>query len=192
MKLFASPYVRAKGIIPVLSLFFAIPAASFTPAAIAGAEYAERHIQLGPVNGALRDNQMVEVSRTLSDPVLFHTDLQTAGFMPHSLIVKDVRGVESGDGALKLYAQRQQATSQNGTDSVVMEYVVRLWIDGKSTPLAWSQQGHNLVVKVPSGTQTVSLRSDGPVTLQIPKGYRGALSIPLDIIGEETLLPTGS
>ncbi|EHA2888021.1 fimbrial protein, partial [Salmonella enterica subsp. enterica serovar Javiana] len=64
---------------------------------------------------------------------------------------------------------------------------VTLWADGKSEPAVFTEQGTDVLISLPQDMtprQQVMLRSDSPVTLQVPANWRGSLQVPLEITGE--------
>lgn len=144
----------------------------------AGAKDTERTQRLGVVNGQVKDNQVVEVSRSLNDPVLYKTDSPEA--MPQALRIRNATA-RGADGGAVWVTTGQQLTNQQAARVTTK---VTLWVDGKVVPANWAQQGVDVVIHSPEAQQQVMLRSDSPVTLQVPANWRGSLQVPLEIAGE--------
>lgn len=133
---------------------------------------------LGVVNGQVKDNQIVEVTRSLTEPVLYRA--ATPDALPQMLRIRNATARVADNGAVwvtithSLTNQRQAAVTTK----------VTLWLDGKAVPVSWQQQGVDVLIHCPGAQQQIILRSDSPVILQVPANWRGHLQIPMDIAGE--------
>ncbi|WNI84219.1 DUF5462 family protein [Citrobacter portucalensis] len=143
----------------------------------------ERVQRLGVVNGQVKDNQVVEVTRTLTDPVLYRTDAPAP--VPQTLRIRNATARAGDNGAVWLTV-RQVMPGTKPQDSTVTARA-SLWVDGKQTAAVFSQQGVDVLVsaadKAPPLRQVI-LRSDAPVVLQVPAGWRGPVEVLMDITGE--------
>lgn len=156
------------------------------PEAVAVSGSLERHVSLGAVNGTINSSQMVEVVRTLPDPVLFQVNRQEVEFAPSRLVVRNAQASGEGRDTLLLRSEEQRLTPQGKSVTVVLQYSVRLWVDGQRVPISWANRGKDVVITVPDKASTVVLRSDDPVTVQMPKGFRGAFGFSVVVSGEES------
>lgn len=157
-------------------------ASAITPVMAAPIER-EKVIHLGAVNGVMQGNQVVEVVRTLPDPVLFELTRSDVANMPGYLLVRQAIASDGVDGGIQLRQVRQVMTSVGQLAAVSFTYGARLWVDGQQVATSWQQRGDDVVLGLPSGAQNISVRADSPVQLQLPKGYRGELSLALEIDG---------
>ncbi|WP_241392833.1 DUF5462 family protein [Pseudomonas chlororaphis] len=145
--------------------------------------YEERNTDLGLVNGVVRHDQVVEAQRSLSNPVLFEANSQSAPNMPTLLLVRHAQAEDGGGGAI-LLKQTQQMPAPGGQPvSLGFQSRVKLWVNGEAVNASYRTQGSDVVIPLPAGATSVSLRSDGPVSLLYPKSYRGELSLALEIEG---------
>ncbi|POT24510.1 fimbrial protein [Citrobacter freundii] len=142
----------------------------------------DRLQRLGVVNGQIKGNQVVEVRRSLTDPVLYKVENIDA--LPQTLRVRNATARDAEGGGLWLTVSQAQPDSQK--ISAVTAHTT-LWIDGKSVPLTFSQQGTDVLVRGRENSKPklqVMLRSDAPVTLQVPVNWRGPVEVVMEITGE--------
>ncbi|ENF8269133.1 DUF5462 family protein [Salmonella enterica] len=147
----------------------------------AAAQDTEKMQHLGVVNGQVKDNQVVEVTRTLTDPVLYKVDAPEA--LPQTLRVRNATARRADNGAVWVTTRQVLA----GQQVAGVTTKVTLWADGKSEPAVFTAQGTDVLISLPQDMtprQQVMLRSDSPVTLQVPANWRGSLQVPLEITGE--------
>ncbi|MDI2145871.1 DUF5462 family protein [Pseudomonas sp. ITA] len=145
--------------------------------------YEERNTDLGLVNGVVRHDQVVEAERSLSNPVLFDANVQDTPNMPTLLLVRHAQAEDGGGGAI-LLKQTQQMPAPGGQPvDLGFKSRVKLWVNGEVVNASYRTQGADVVIPVPPGARSVSLRSDGPVSLLYPKSYRGELGLALEIEG---------
>lgn len=143
----------------------------------------EKNVDLGPVNGTVRHNQVVEAVRTLPDPVLFEANTQETPAMPALLIIRNARAEDGGDGALLLKQEQQMPVANGQTATLGLKARVRLWVNGEAVGTTYRTQGADIILPLPEGAKTLALRADGPLTLLFPKSYRGELNMALETEG---------
>ncbi|EGO3302130.1 DUF5462 family protein [Salmonella enterica] len=149
----------------------------------AAAKDTEKMQRLGVVNGQVKDNQGVEVTRTLTDPVLYKTEAPEA--LPRVLRIRDATA-RTGDNRTVWLTVNQRLPGTKQQSSTVTARAA-LWVDGKRVPATFSQQGTDVLVSVPQDVtpqQQVMLRSDAPVVLQVPATWRGPVDVVMEISGE--------
>lgn len=151
----------------------------------ATASLTESTQRLGVVNGQVKDNQVVEVNRSLSNPVLYKTEAPE--FLAQTLRVLNTTARAGDNGTLWLtVSQMLPGSKQNQNSTVTIK--ATLWADGKKVPATYRQHGPDVLVSIPKDItpkQQVVLRSDAPVTLQVPATWRGPVEVMMDITGEE-------
>ncbi|TMU74126.1 hypothetical protein FGA82_21875 [Pseudomonas fluorescens] len=145
--------------------------------------YEERNTDLGLVNGVVRHDQVVEAERALSNPVLFEVSHQETPNMPTLLLVRHAQAEDGGGGALLLKQTQQMPVPGGQPVSLGFKSRVKLWVNGEVVNASYRTQGSDVLIPLPAGATSVSLRSDGPVSLLYPKSYRGELSLVLEIEG---------
>jgi hypothetical protein len=145
--------------------------------------YEERNTDLGLVNGIVRHDQVVEAERSLSNPVLFEANSQGVPNMPTLLLVRHAQAQDGGGGAILLEQTQPMAIPGGQPVSLGFKSRVRLWVNGEAVNASYRTQGSDVVIPLPAGAKSVSLRSDGPVSLLYPKSYRGELNLALEIEG---------
>ncbi|EAO9944418.1 fimbrial protein [Salmonella enterica subsp. enterica serovar Havana] len=143
----------------------------------AGAADQERQMPLGVVNGQVKDNQRVEVTRTLPSPELYReTD---AGKLPAELRVRNASARAGDNGTVWLTVSRPLPEGKTASVSVR----VALWVDGQRVATGYREEGLDVVLPVPAAQKEVVLRSDTPVTLAVPAGWRGVVQPEMEIEG---------
>ncbi|HCL4891442.1 TPA: DUF5462 family protein [Salmonella enterica] len=143
----------------------------------AGAADLERQMPLGVVNGQVKDNQRVEVMRTLPTPELYReTD---AGKLPDELCIRNATARAGDNGTVWLTVSRP--LPEGKTASVAVR--VALWVDGHRVATGYREAGLDVVLPVPAAQKEVVLRSDTPVTLAVPAGWRGPVQPEMEIEG---------
>lgn len=151
----------------------------------ATASLTESMQRLGVVNGQVKDNQVVEVNRSLSNPVLYKTEIPEP--LAQTLRVRNTTARTGDDGSLWLtVSQMLPGAKQNQNSTVTIK--ATLWADGKKVPATYRQQGPEVLVSIPKDInpkQQVMLRSDAPVILQVPATWRGPVEVVMDITGEK-------
>lgn len=144
----------------------------------------ERTQMLGTVNGQLNEHRLVEVTRTLPDPVLVRASKQALGELPVKLVLRQAQGWPDEQNSVRIVQTRALPPTVAGTpQQVLLTLKVRLEADGKPAPMTIQAQGEDLVLLLPTANESLVLRSDQPLTLQLPNGYRGTLSLPLEFEG---------
>ncbi|MGL4917726.1 MAG: DUF5462 family protein [Aeromonas allosaccharophila] len=144
----------------------------------------ERTQSLGLVNGQVNEHRQVEVSRMLSDPVLVRASKQELGALPARLVLRQAQGWSEERGVVRIVQVQPLPPTAVGTpQQALLTLKVRLEVDGKPAPLGMQAQGEDLVLLLPVANESLVLRSDQPLTLTLPSGYRGALSLPLEFEG---------
>lgn len=150
----------------------------------ATASLTESTQRLGVVNGQVKDNQVVEVNRSLGNPVLYK--IEAPAPLAQTLRVRNTTARTGDNGTLWLtVSQMLPGAKQNQNCTVTIK--ATLWADGKKVPTTYRQQGLDVLVSIPKDInpkQQVMLRSDAPVTLQVPATWRGPVEVVMDITGE--------
>lgn len=143
----------------------------------AGAADRERQMPLGVVNGQVKDNQRVEVTRTLPSPELYReTD---AGKLPTELRIRNATARAGDNGTVWLTVSRPLPEGK----AVSVAVRVALWVDGRRVVVGYREDGLDVVLPVPAAQKEVVLRSDTPVTLAVPAGWRGPVQPDMEIEG---------
>ncbi|ECV2308164.1 fimbrial protein [Salmonella enterica subsp. enterica serovar Javiana] len=146
----------------------------------AAAQDTEKMQHLGVVNGQVKDNQVVEVTRTLTDPVLYKVDAPEV--LPQTLRIRNAT-VRAADNRAMNVTVEQMLSGRAATVTAK----VALWVDGQRVAATYNQQGVDVLVSLPSqmkAQKQVMLRSDNMVTLQVPANWRGPVAVTMDIVGE--------
>lgn len=137
----------------------------------------EKQMPLGVVNGQVKDNQRVEVTRTLPSPELYReTD---AAKLPTELRVRNASARAGDNGTIWLTVSRP--LPEGKTVSVAVR--AALWVDGHRVVTGYWEAGLDVVLPVPAAQKEVVLRSDTPVTLAVPAGWRGVVQPEMEIEG---------
>lgn len=142
-----------------------------------GATDQERQMPLGVVNGQVKDNQRVEVTRTLPSPELYRETV--AGNLPAELRIRNASARAGDNGTVWLTVSRP--LPEGKTASVAVR--VALWVDGRRVATGYREEGLDVVLPVPAAQKEVVLRSDTPVTLAVPAGWRGIVQPEMEIEG---------
>lgn len=138
----------------------------------------DKYLYLGVVNGQVRDNRIVEVQRTPGDPVLYQ--VASGEPVPQVLRIRDAEARNGERGAVNVTVKGKG--QQNGEASLAIS--LTQWVDGGRQNVSWIRQGVDVLIAVPPTARQVELRTEGPVTLQVPLDWRGTVEVPLDIVGE--------
>ena len=146
------------------------------------ASISEKIQMLGVVNGQVKDNQIVEVSRSLNNPELYMSALPDP--LPQTLRINNAMVRQGNNGSVYLTVnQMLSGVSQPATVSAN----VTLWVDGKKVPATGRQQGVDVLVSISKDIvpqKKIVMRSDAPVTLQVPANWRGTVEVVMEISGE--------
>ncbi|EGL7863229.1 fimbrial protein [Escherichia coli] len=136
----------------------------------------EKEMYLGVVNGLVQGNSVVKVNRTLPEPVLFHADKNDG--LPEKLVIRNAGSRMATGGSL--WVTVRQAPIPNGGEAKATVKTA-LIIDGKKIPGNAAQHGNDVVIDVPKAEQSIQLRTDEPIELQIPANYKGEIKVELQI-----------
>ncbi|WP_426347880.1 DUF5462 family protein [Cronobacter universalis] len=136
--------------------------------------YVEKTQYLGVVNGQVVGNSVVKVIRTPADPVLYRSDDIA---LPEQLLVRNAE-VRPASGGMA-YIRAKQSLSENREARLTLK--TTLMVDGHKTVLNATQQGEDVLIKIPEATKRVELRTDAPAELEIPANYRGNLEISVEV-----------
>ncbi|HDI4957915.1 TPA: DUF5462 family protein [Salmonella enterica] len=150
----------------------------------AAAKDIEKMQHLGVVNGQVKDNQVVEMTRTLTDPVLYKVDSPES--LPQTLRIRNATVRVGDNGAVWLTVSQRLPGAKQQSSAVTTRST--LWVDGKVVLVTCRQQGEDVLVSPGRGAtpqQQVMLRSDSPVVLQVPATWRGPVEVMMEINGEE-------
>ncbi|EFJ8922895.1 DUF5462 family protein (plasmid) [Escherichia coli] len=143
--------------------------------AVLAAEYSEKTQYLGVVNGQVSGNSVVKITRTPTDPVLYRNGDST--LLSDSLIVRNAESRGASDGLA--YLTVKQMLPDNRYARITLK--TTLMIDGKKVALNTRQQGEDIVISVPKARDSIELRTDAPIELEVPVNYRGNLQIALQV-----------
>lgn len=144
---------------------------------VASAAEVEKEMYLGVVNGQVKGNQWVEVTRTLPSPELYR-ETESAK-LPEELRIRHASARSGDNGSLWLTVTQDLPGGERASVTVK----AALWVDGSKTVVSYREEGLDVVVSVPAALRQVVLRSDTPVTLTVPAGWRGPVRIIMDIEG---------
>lgn len=137
----------------------------------------EKYMPLGVVNGQVRDNQRLEVKRTLPFPELYREE--DPNVLPVSLLIRQATAQKGESGTLLLTLS--QVLPDGGITLITVN--VELLIDGKKVRADFQEQGADVLIPVPPAYHQVVLRSDTPVTLAVPANWRGDIRVVMEING---------
>lgn len=135
----------------------------------------EQRLSLGFVNGKVRDNQTVEVMRTLPRSELLDVVADGQTPLPGSLQLDQVTGVVRGDGQVSLHLRHPRGTSL--TEAFL---TVRLMVDGQPVP-ARLLSTEPVTLAVPAARQRVSLVVTEPVRLWLPRDSVGDFELDMEV-----------
>lgn len=137
----------------------------------------EKQMPLGVVNGLVKDNQRVEVTRTLPSPELYReTDVAN---LPTELRIRNASARMGDNGTVWLTISEPLASGEK----MSVTARIAIWVDGTKVPTGYREEGMDVVLPVPPAQKEVVLRSDTPVTLAVPAGWRGELRQEMVIEG---------
>lgn len=141
----------------------------------------EKTQRLGVVNSQVKNNQVVEAVRSLTDPVLYKAEGPDA--LPQTLRIRNATVRAADNGALNVTVEQMLS---GRTHPAPVTAKVALWVDGQRMAATYSQQGMDVLVSLPAqmkAQKQVVLKSDTPVTLQVPANWRGPVTVTMDIVG---------
>lgn len=145
-------------------------------------QVSEQVISLGMLNGTVNSNQFVEVSRVLSQPVLFQAQSASQPVMPTKLVIRNAK-VRKDRKAGTIMSHYSLPSEKGMGRDVQVTVELTLLVNGKKVPLNGSDISDNVEIVVPAGSDRVELRSDGAVVLLLPEKFRGEVNIPLEVEG---------
>ncbi|EAO6898646.1 DUF5462 family protein [Salmonella enterica subsp. enterica serovar Saintpaul] len=148
----------------------------------AAQQLTDKTLRLGVVNGQIKDNQIVEARRSLTDPMLYRAE--DPNFLPRVLRIRNATARQGDNGTILVWVSQPLSTASRSASVTVG---ITLWVDGKKVPANYSQQGVDVLIGLPVDTvarQQVMLRGESPVTLQVPASWRGPVDVLMDISGE--------
>ncbi|HDI3023711.1 DUF5462 family protein [Cronobacter dublinensis] len=136
----------------------------------------EKVMYMGVVNGQVQGNSVVKVNRTLPESVLFHADKNDG--LPEKLVIRNAESRVATTGSL--WVTVRQSPLPNGGEAKATVKTA-LIIDGKKMLANAAQHGNDVVIDVPKAEQSIQLRTDEPIELQIPANYRGEVKVEVQI-----------
>ncbi len=139
----------------------------------------EKYMYLGVLNGQVKDNSVVKVRRTLPEPVLFRADKNDG--LPERIVIRNAEGRTSSGGS-HWVTLRETTIQKNAAAKVTIK--MSLIVDGKKMPIVSSQRGQDLVIEVTGASDTIEIRTDEPVELEVPANYRGNIKMEVQIEGD--------
>ncbi|STA76191.1 Uncharacterised protein [Citrobacter freundii] len=163
-----------------LACVFFIKIITVSPSACA--ESTERTEQLGVINSQIKDNQIIEVRRSLLNPVIYQDMLPNK--LSKTFRIKNSTARQGPDGSV--YVSIEQTLPGTSDKSRITAQTILL-VDGKRVPLMHSDQGTDILLSMPENItpqNIVSLTTDEPVTVQIPSSWRGQLNMTMEVSGE--------
>lgn len=143
------------------------------------AQNREKTMYLGVVNGQIKGNQQVEVSRTLPESVLFFATASDS--LPDRLIIRHATTRPADHGAAYVTVKQRLLGTEKEAQ---VELRLELNVDGRTVPVSVRDQGEDIVISVPHATSVVELRCDTPVQIHVPANYRGEIRTEMQIDGE--------
>ncbi|OQS31670.1 DUF5462 family protein [Chromobacterium haemolyticum] len=155
-----------------------------SPLKVFAAEVKWESIQsLGVVNGKAKQGSMVEIVRSLPNPILFQIPHGTATQMPTQLVIPETISVLSDEVTLEVKGEFPLLTK--GTAASHGQYVFRvgLWVDGIRIAPIFASGGEQTRIQVPAGAKTIQLRTVEPGRLLVPASSRGEVRLPLVVEG---------
>nr|WP_246879547.1 DUF5462 family protein [Chromobacterium violaceum] len=148
----------------------------------AGPQYREVTQDLGIVNGTVVANQMVEIIRPLPNPVLFRVQRDEVERMPTSLILRGTQSTIAPEGTLLAKVRWSAPQLADGRERLIeAELPLLLRVDGKEVRPQLHRRADDLELTLPIASQRIELICDGPIQFRVPVGYRGKVSLVLDM-----------
>ncbi len=131
-------------------------------------------VYLGIVNGTINGDR-VEIKRALDNPILLTVSQAELDRPLKALVIEQARIIESTgrDVVLLLYSPAD----------VIMRVTAELWLDDKLTPLAASQVGGGVEIKIQKKFSHLEIRTNDEIQISVPKNLRGAVDTTLKIRG---------
>lgn len=135
-------------------------------------------ITLEAVNGeVVRDE--VKIERTLSNPILVSVKQQDLSQPLKTLSINNAT-LTSG---LANEVDITLRSSLKGGASMNTQIAIGLWLDGERVPLSGKQKGSEVRLRISKTFSSLELRVIKPITMYLPKDYRGQFNYTLVIEG---------
>ncbi|EFR2206999.1 hypothetical protein HZM62_004130 [Salmonella enterica] len=143
----------------------------------------EKVLNLGVVNGKIKNNNFVEIEKNLPDTVIFDYNVTDGAGRISYLIIKDAF-LDGATGNEVKIMQRNKIVNQGSFDSgIILNYKIGFFVDGDLSRVDIKPQGDDILVNVPNFNHSFSIRNTSPVILNVPRSYKGDISTSLEIEG---------
>lgn len=139
----------------------------------------EKVFNLGVLNGQHQGGGVVKISRTLVDPVFYRLDLRAE--KKEYIVIKDAIAKNISNGGVSVTVGNELPTLMQ---KAYITLNVKMYIDSKIAPVKFNNRGNDIVIDIPFGYESLELRSDSPVELQIPSNYKGKVNVTMNIESE--------
>ncbi|MEG0171433.1 MAG: DUF5462 family protein [Acinetobacter sp.] len=143
----------------------------------------ETYINLGFINGKVKDNQIIEINRSLPNPILFRTKKNTLNATLYRIVFKDSQARQGDNGRIQLYTHWQKGTINGGVDKFNSMINIALLINDRLFPIQFTESQGQVNIVIPEWAENIEIRAESPFKLQLPRGYKGIISLPFVIEG---------
>lgn len=131
-------------------------------------------ISLGVVNGEVV-NGRVEIQKVLSNPILLSVNQKELDLPLDVLFVKNTSLIKQHQGDVSLLV--------DSGNQIETQITLSLWLDGRKVALYGKQSGTLVQFDIPSTFERLEMKATAPLTITLPKSYRGVFDFTLDIEG---------
>lgn len=133
-------------------------------------------IQLGVVNGRVVNEQVIEIKKTLTDPVLFTAKQDELSKKMSKFDILNAKIITETEGNIIIDIKDE-------TQKIQTRLNIELWGDGKKMQIQGKSIGSDVSIAVPDNVKLVELRTHRPIIIFVPRYYRGNFKFLLDIVG---------
>lgn len=135
-------------------------------------------ISIGVVNGEVINNQYVDITKTISNPILLSVRQQDIKTTLHDLVIDNATLNENNNGNTTITVTKPLA---NGV--MMVRVVLSLWLNGQSVNMVGEQKGTTVRLIIPAKFTTLEVKTVEPLRIQLPLSYQGPFDFTLDITG---------
>ena len=136
-------------------------------------------ISLGVVNGDIINNKYLNITKVLSNPILLSIKQQELNVSLHSLIINNAVLKKNQNGNVVITVVKQV----KGGGNINVQTALSLYIDGRQVNVSGQQAGTAVRLVIPSKFDLLEVKAVKPLSIQLPKLYRGPFNFMLDIEG---------
>ncbi|MGR5241676.1 DUF5462 family protein [Photobacterium damselae] len=140
-------------------------------------------VDFGIVNGEVVNNE-IKIERTLNNPILISVHQQDYDKPLTGLVVKNATLAQQTETELVL-TQRSSLTE----GGMVTKVTLGLWVDGQGVAISGKQVGSEIYITVPTQFRDLELRVVKPVTMMLPRSYRGEFKYNVEVDAVTGTLP---